>query len=466
MKPDLDASPGAAGRPARAACTSSASAASGWRASPGSCSRAACRCQRQRRQRTRATLDALRALGATVHVGHDAAHVADADTVVVTTAVRDGQPRARRGPPARAAGAAPLAGAGRADAPAGARSPSPARTARPPPPRCSRSPLRRCGADPSFAIGGELTEGGDSAPRGHRRRLRRRGRRVATARSCCTAPDGRGRHQRRARPPRPLRHAPRPSTPRSTRSPTGSCPAALLVACADDPGVGRAGRGRPRTGAAARRASPTARPPTPTSASSSSTPPGPARASGCGAARPPASACARCACPGAHNALNAAAALARPASRLGADPDALRRRSRRVRRRPAAVRAQGRRRPACGSSTTTRTTRPRSPPRCAPSAGVRRRRPGARGLPAAPVQPDPDLRGRVRRARSGWPTRSSCSTSTAPGRTRSPASPGAGRPLRAAAAGQGGLRAGPGCRRPAAGRACRPRGRRPDPRGG
>ena len=43
------------------------------------------------------TLEALRALGATCHVGHDAAHLGDADTVVVSTAVRDRQPRGGRG---------------------------------------------------------------------------------------------------------------------------------------------------------------------------------------------------------------------------------------------------------------------------------------------------------------------------------------------------------------------------------
>ena len=39
-----------------------------------------------------ATLDSLRGLGATVHVGHDAAHVEDVDTLVVSTAVREDNP--------------------------------------------------------------------------------------------------------------------------------------------------------------------------------------------------------------------------------------------------------------------------------------------------------------------------------------------------------------------------------------
>ena len=59
-------------------------------------------------------------------------------------------------------------------------------------------------------------------------------------------------------------------------------------------------------------------------------------------------------------------------------------------RHPAPVRAQGRGRRACGSSTTTPTTRPSWPPTSRPPASVAlRRRPGRRRLPAAPVQPDP-----------------------------------------------------------------------------
>jgi len=38
------------------------------------------------------TLDELRALGATVHLGHAAEHVHDADTLVVSTAVREDNP--------------------------------------------------------------------------------------------------------------------------------------------------------------------------------------------------------------------------------------------------------------------------------------------------------------------------------------------------------------------------------------
>ena len=45
-----------------------------------------------------ATTQTLAALGATVHIGHDAAHLGDADTVVVTTAVAGRQSRARSRP--------------------------------------------------------------------------------------------------------------------------------------------------------------------------------------------------------------------------------------------------------------------------------------------------------------------------------------------------------------------------------
>ena len=47
------------------------------------------------------------------------------------------------------------------------------------------------------------------------------------------------------------------------------------------------------------------------------------------------------------------------------------------------------------------------------------RGPGGRGLPAAPVLADAGVRPRVRRRARAWPTRSSCSTSTARARTPS-----------------------------------------------
>ena len=82
------------------------------------------------------TLEALRALGATCHVGHDAANLGDADTVVVSTAVRENNPEVVEARRARSAAAAALGGPGVGDAGPHASSRSPAPTARPPPPRC------------------------------------------------------------------------------------------------------------------------------------------------------------------------------------------------------------------------------------------------------------------------------------------------------------------------------------------
>ena len=62
-----------------------------------------------------AALDELAALGARVHVGHAAGQLGDADTLVVSSAIRDEQPGARRGQAARPAGAAPGGRAGVAD---------------------------------------------------------------------------------------------------------------------------------------------------------------------------------------------------------------------------------------------------------------------------------------------------------------------------------------------------------------
>ena len=58
------------------------------------------------------TLLALRALGARVEVGHDPAHLDDADTVVVSTAIRADNPELVGRPRARPAGAAPGRGPG------------------------------------------------------------------------------------------------------------------------------------------------------------------------------------------------------------------------------------------------------------------------------------------------------------------------------------------------------------------
>ncbi|GAB47971.1 UDP-N-acetylmuramate--L-alanine ligase [Mobilicoccus pelagius] len=105
--------------------------------------------------RDSAVLDALRTQGATIHVGHDAAYVADADTLVVSSAVRDDNVELVA---ARAAGLrvlhrsqalASLMAGRRRVAVAGANGKT-TTTA------MLTSALLTAGADPSFAIGGEL----------------------------------------------------------------------------------------------------------------------------------------------------------------------------------------------------------------------------------------------------------------------------------------------------------------------
>ncbi len=111
------------------------------------------------------TVQGLRALGATVHVGHEARHVEGADTLVVTSAARDTNPELvearRRGLRVlhRSQALAALLRGRRAVAVAGTHGKTTTTS-------MLTVALRRAGADPSFAIGGELTEGGDSAHEG------------------------------------------------------------------------------------------------------------------------------------------------------------------------------------------------------------------------------------------------------------------------------------------------------------
>jgi UDP-N-acetylmuramate--alanine ligase len=111
------------------------------------------------------TLDTLRALGARVHVGHDAAHVADADTVVVTSAARDTNGELvearRRGLRVlhRSQALAALLHGRRAVAVSGTAGKTTTTS-------MLTVALQHCGADPSFAIGGELTETGATAHEG------------------------------------------------------------------------------------------------------------------------------------------------------------------------------------------------------------------------------------------------------------------------------------------------------------
>ena len=107
-------------------------------------------------------LAALRAMGAEVHVGHDAAHVGSADTVVVSSAIRENNPeyaaarsRGLRVLPRAAALAAVMAGS-RGVAVAGTHGKTTTTS-------MLTVAAQHCGADPSFAIGGQLNEAGSNA---------------------------------------------------------------------------------------------------------------------------------------------------------------------------------------------------------------------------------------------------------------------------------------------------------------
>ncbi len=110
-------------------------------------------------------LAALRALGATCFVGHDAAHVDGAKTVVVSTAIRDINPEVvearRRGITVlpRAAALSSLMHGRRAVAVAGTHGKTTTTS-------MLTVALQHCGVDPSFAIGGHLNESGANAHNG------------------------------------------------------------------------------------------------------------------------------------------------------------------------------------------------------------------------------------------------------------------------------------------------------------
>jgi UDP-N-acetylmuramate--alanine ligase len=108
------------------------------------------------------TVEALRALGARCYVGHDASHVQDADTLVVSTAVREDNPEVleaqRRGLrllPRSAALESVMKGR-RVVAVAGTHGKTTTTS-------LLTVALQHCAADPSFAIGGELNESGSNA---------------------------------------------------------------------------------------------------------------------------------------------------------------------------------------------------------------------------------------------------------------------------------------------------------------
>ena len=107
-------------------------------------------------------LSALRALGATCWVGHAAEHVADVDTVVVSSAIRETNPevvaaRAARLPILpRAAALASLMVGRRTIAVAGTHGKTTTTS-------MLTVALQHCAADPSYAIGGNLNESGSNA---------------------------------------------------------------------------------------------------------------------------------------------------------------------------------------------------------------------------------------------------------------------------------------------------------------
>ena len=112
-----------------------------------------------------ALLDELAVLGADIRVGHDAAHVAGADTLVVSTAIRPDNPElvaARQGGLRvlhRAAALASVMLGRRAVAVAGTHGKTTTTS-------MLTTVLRDCGADPSYVIGGILTETGLGADEG------------------------------------------------------------------------------------------------------------------------------------------------------------------------------------------------------------------------------------------------------------------------------------------------------------
>ncbi|MEV7428835.1 UDP-N-acetylmuramate--L-alanine ligase [Nocardioides sp. NPDC092400] len=111
------------------------------------------------------TLDSLRAAGATVHVGHAATQVGDADTLVVSTAVREDNPEyleaVRRGLrvlPRSTALASVMAGR-RVVAVAGTHGKTTTTS-------LLTVALQVAGADPTYAVGGELAATGTNAAEG------------------------------------------------------------------------------------------------------------------------------------------------------------------------------------------------------------------------------------------------------------------------------------------------------------
>ena len=352
----------------------------------------------------------------TIAIGHDAANVGDADTLVVTGALWQDNPEYQlaleRGLPVlhRSQALAWLISGHRLVAVAGAHGKTTSTG-------MIVTGLLELGADPSFVNGGVIEALGVSSASGDERALRRRGRRV---RRLVPALRHRGRahHERRRRPPRPLRLARGVRATPSSTSPTRRSEL-VVVSSATTPAPSRVTAAPRRTSAS----SPSARPADAdvrvhsiehrrARARSPSTTQGdelPAR---------------RCAIPGApqrHQRGRRLRRARRPRLRPRADP------SRAHRARSAAPTVASSCTAPCGGVQRLRRLRPppdRGRRRPADRPHRRRRRPHHRRAPAAPVQPHPTDRGGVRRgARAATPTTPSCSTSTARARTRSPGSP-------------------------------------------
>src|SRR3954451_18240956 len=107
-------------------------------------------------------LTALRARGADVHIGHDPAHAADADTIVVSSAIRGDNAELvaahelGRGVLPRAAALVSVMAGQRGIAVAGTAGKTTTTS-------MLTVAIQACGGDPSFAIGGDLNEPGSNA---------------------------------------------------------------------------------------------------------------------------------------------------------------------------------------------------------------------------------------------------------------------------------------------------------------
>ena len=298
-------------------------------------------------------LAALRALGGTVHMAHEASNLDGVDTVVYSTAIPqdhlelvEARRRGLRVLHRSEALAAAMTGR-QTIAVAGTHGKTTTTS-------IMTVILQHAGQDPSFVIGGEISEAGSNGAPRHRAALRGRG-----GRERQVVPDlppaRRDHHQHRGRPPQQLGRPGRAEGRRSCEFAELTDADGFVVTCADDPGTQRADRRRcaPRAGPFSR----TARRPAPTCGSSDVVSIGqrgalPGRA-------------------GRRAARRDQAGAARPAH----GPEQRRRRAHRAAAGPAAGndhRGAGRRSrgcgagssaraspPASGSTTSTRTTRPR-----------------------------------------------------------------------------------------------------------